>query len=57
MDLDSIEPPGCRRADGGWREEVDRKGLNGGRGRDGGSEAGKQAGSETERTKQEGKEG
>ena len=43
--LDSIESPGCRRADGEQREEVRRD-------RDGGSEAGKEGGSDTERTKE-----
>ena len=37
--------------------KVDRKGLDGGRNRDGGSEAGKEGGSETDRTKEKGKEG
>ena len=46
----STEPPGCKRADGGWREE-------GRRDRDGGSEARKDGGSEIERTKVERKEG
>ena len=41
--------------DGGRR--VDRKGLDGGKNRDGRSEAGKEERSETERTKEEGKEG
>ena len=36
---------------------VDRKGLDGGRDRDGGSEAGKEEGSEAERTNEEAKEG
>ena len=48
LELDSIEP-GCKRADGGWREE-DR------RDRDGRSEAGRERGSETERTKERGRE-
>ena len=40
----------------GWRR-VDRKGLNGERGRNGGSEPGKEGGSEPDRAKEEGKEG
>ena len=45
INLDSIEQPGCRTADGGWREEDRRH-------RDGGSEVGKEGGSDTERTKE-----
>ena len=43
MEVDTIERPGCSRArgeDGGRR--VDRKGLDGGRYRDKGSEVGKE---------------
>ena len=49
LELDSIELPGCRRADVGLREDGRRR-------RDGGSEAGKEGGSETARTKKEAKE-
>ena len=56
MELDSIEPPGCRRADDRGRR-VDRKGLDGGRDRDGGNEAGNEGESEAESTKEEWKEG
>ena len=56
LELDSIEPPGCRRADDRGRR-VDRKGLDGGRDRDGGNEAGNEGESEAESTKEEWKEG
>ena len=42
---------------GDGERSVDRKGLAGGRHPNGGSDAGKEGGSETERTKEEGEEG
>ena len=59
MEVDTIERPGCSSARGEDRgRRVDRKGLDGGRYRDKGSKkVRKEGGSETERMKEEAKEG
>ena len=57
LEPESISPPGAGGPTGDGGRTVDRKGLNGWRDRDEAIEAGKEGGSEIERTQDAGKEG